>query len=431
MLDLKYLRQNLTQVTQKLATRGYIFDLETFSQLEKNYKRLQERLNTLQHQSNLLAKKHNPHQTIQTTQASTFQKETQPFTQQLKQELRETKTAFQSAQEKFECFLMTIPNVPETSVPIGHSAADNQTIRMGKEVERFDFTPKDHVTLCSGFDKMMDFEVASQMTGSRFVVLRAALAKLHRALVYWMLEVHVNEHHYEEVDLPYLVNAQSLQATGQLPLFGEDLFALSHNNFYLIPTGEVPLTNLARNQLFEGKVLPKKYVTYTQCFRREAGSYGKDVKGMIRQHQFGKVELVQFVTPKESLEALEALTKHAEAILQKLELPYRVVSLCTQDLGFHASKTYDLEVWLPGQSQFREISSCSYIGDFQARRLKARWRENMSQKPTWIHTLNGSGLAVGRTLVAILENYQQKDGSIRIPTVLQPYMGGLTLIQPE
>ncbi|MEL6711266.1 MAG: serine--tRNA ligase, partial [Pseudomonadota bacterium] len=292
------------------------------------------------------------------------------------------------------------------------------------------FTPLDHVDLGANL-RQVDFDRAATLAGARFVVMQGPVARLHRALAQFMLDTHTQAHGYTEVQVPYLVNADSLYGTGQLPKFQQDLFQLADTPFFLIPTAEVPVTNLIRQQIIPANQLPYRWVAHTPCFRSEAGAYGRDTRGMIRQHQFDKVELVQAVRPEDSAEALETLTGHAEAILQQLALPYRVVTLCTGDLGFAASKTYDLEVWLPGQNQYREISSCSNFLDFQARRLQARWRESASSKPALLHTLNGSGLAVGRTLVAVLENYQQADGSIRVPSVLQPYMGGTEVITPE
>ena len=317
-----------------------------------------------------------------------------------------------------------LPNLPQASVPDGRDESDNREERRWGQPRVFAFEPKDHVDLGvpTGW---MDFDVAAKLTGSRFVVLSGPLARLHRALIQFMLDTHTREHGYVEVYVPYLVNAESLYGTGQLPKFEQELFKVpGEKDFYLIPTAEVPVTNLARDQILEAAAMPRRWVAHTPCFRSEAGSYGKDTRGMIRQHQFEKVELVQMVRPQDSDAALEALTGHAEAILQKLELPYRVVTLCTGDLGFSATKTYDLEVWLPGQNQYREISSCSNFQDFQARRLQARWRNPETGKPELLHTLNGSGLAVGRTLVAVLENYQEADGRLGIPAVLRPYMGG-------
>jgi seryl-tRNA synthetase len=323
---------------------------------------------------------------------------------------------------------MGIPNLPHESVPEGKGEEDNPEIRRWGEPADFAFEPKDHVDLGEGLG-MLDFETAAKVTGSRFSVMQGPLARLHRALIQFMLETHTHQHGYREVYVPYLVNADSLRGTGQLPKFEEDLFCTrGEQELYLIPTAEVPVTNLVRDSIIEADRLPLRFTAHTPCFRSEAGSYGKDTRGMIRQHQFEKVEMVQLVRPQDSWETLETLTGHAEAILQQLELPYRVVTLCTGDIGFSAAKTYDLEVWLPGQQKYREISSCSNFEAFQARRMQARWRNPETGKPELLHTLNGSGLAVGRTLVAVMENYQQADGSIRVPSVLQPYMGDITVI---
>ncbi|MFM1890978.1 MAG: hypothetical protein RLZ44_55, partial [Pseudomonadota bacterium] len=314
------------------------------------------------------------------------------------------------------------------SVPEGSDEADNREERRWGEPPQFDFEPRDHVDLGTARG-WMDFDAAAKITGSRFVVLAGPLARLQRALTQFMLDIHTTEHGYTETYVPFMVNRDSLRGTGQLPKFEADLFKLGGDlEYYLIPTAEVPVTNLVRDTIIDADDMPRRWVAHTPCFRSEAGSYGKDTRGMIRQHQFDKVELVQVVRPEESYQALEALTGHAEAILQRLGLPYRVVTLCTGDLGFSAAKTYDLEVWLPGQGKYREISSCSNFEDFQARRLQARWRNPETGKPELAHTLNGSGLAVGRTLVAVLENYQQADGSIRVPEALRPYMGGLEVL---
>jgi seryl-tRNA synthetase len=428
MLDTKYLRHHLDAVIARLETRGYSFQKEHFLQLESQRKSLQEIVQHLQEQANKLAtqwgKRSNP-MAIGTTEKPQLLEASRA----IKVKLQKNLTELQHVKTQLEELFLCIPNLPDTSVPIGLSAKDNQEIRRWGDIPTFDFTPKDHVALAHGPQRAMDFESAARITGSRFVVLQGPLARLQRALTQWMLEVHTQEHGYTEVAVPYLVNDHSLQGTGQLPGFEEDLFKLhTPNHWYLIPTGEVPLTNLGRDRVFAADELPVKYVAYTPCFRSEAGSYGKDVRGMIRQHQFDKVELVQFVAPEQAVDRLELLTHDAEVILQRLALPYRVIALCTVDLGFAAAKTYDLEVWLPGQSVFREVSSCSYMNDFQARRLHAKWRPSIDKSLTYLHTLNGSGLAVGRTLVALLENYQQEDGSIQIPEVLKPYMGGLSKI---
>jgi seryl-tRNA synthetase len=326
--------------------------------------------------------------------------------------------------------LMGIPNIPHDSVPEGKGEEDNPVVRRWGEPTGFDFEVRDHVDLGEQLG-LLDFQAAAKIAGSRFCIMQGPLARLQRALTQFMLDTHTRDHGYTEIYVPYLVNADSLRGTGQLPKFEEDLFATGgESEYYLIPTAEVPVTNLARGDIIEAAAMPRRYVAHTPCFRSEAGSYGKDTRGMIRQHQFEKVELVQIVRPEDSHAALEQLTGHAETILQQLELPYRVVVLCTGDIGFSAAKTYDLEVWLPGQQRYREISSCSNFGDFQARRMQARWRNPETGKPELVHTINGSGLAVGRTLVAVMENYQQADGSIRVPAMLQDYMGGIDVIRP-
>jgi seryl-tRNA synthetase len=343
--------------------------------------------------------------------------------------LKAAEQRLNEVQGELSALLMSIPNIPHGSVPDGANEDDNVEIRRWGEPREFDFEPRDHVDL--GVDNGgMDFDAAVKITGSRFVTMNGSIARLHRALIQFMLDLHSSEHGYTEVYVPYIVNAESLRGTGQLPKFEEDLFALANeeHSYYLIPTAEVPVTNLVRDSILEADDLPLKRVCHTPCFRSEAGSYGKDTRGMIRQHQFEKVELVQVVKPDESMTALDELTGHAERVLQLLELPYRVVNLCAGDIGFAAQKTLDLEVWLPGQGKYREISSCSVFGDFQARRLKARWRNPDSKRPELVHTVNGSGLAIGRTLVAVLENYQNADGTISIPTALDSYMGGITTL---
>lgn len=430
MLDLKYLRHHIDEVVSRLQTRGYTFDTQQFIVLEKQHRTLQEKVQDLQEKTNRLAKQIGEKQATTVGAADKellFQK-----SRATKLQLHDTSKTLQAITLQLTTQLLQVPNLPDPSVPIGRSAKDNQLVKTWGSIPTYTFEPKDHVTLTDKVNSRMDFKQAALITGSRFVILKGSLARLERALIQWMLDVHTQEHGYVEMAVPYIVNRDSLEATGQLPMFEADLFKLEvKRDWYLIPTGEVPLTNLGRQHIFEETDLPTKYVAYTPCFRSEAGSYGKDVKGMIRQHQFDKVELVQFVAPHQAEKSLLQLREEAERILQKLHLPYRVMTLCTGDLGFAATKTYDLEVWLPGQNAFREISSCSYMGDFQGRRLKARWRSHDNKKQLKpVHTLNGSGLAVGRTLVAILENYQSKDGSIQIPEVLQPYIGGLSVIPP-
>jgi len=345
----------------------------------------------------------------------------------LKTQLEKSAEELESIQSELNEIVEGIPNIPHTSVPEGTTEDDNEEVRKWGTIPEFDFDPRDHVDLGESL-KLIDFETATKITSSRFVVMHGAIARLHRALIQFMLDTHGNEHGYQEINVPYLVNADSCFGTGQLPKFEEDLFYIKEQDFYLIPTAEIPVTNIARDEILNSEVLPMKYVCHSPCFRSEAGSYGKDTRGMIRQHQFEKVEMVQLVKPETSYDALEELTGHAEIILQKLNLPYRVVTLCGGDLGFSAAKTYDIEVWLPGQDKYREISSCSNFESFQARRMKARWRNPETNKPELLHTLNGSGLAVGRTLVAVMENYQTKEGNIEIPEVLRPYMNNQTVI---
>ncbi len=347
----------------------------------------------------------------------------------LGEQLDQLSEELQQVQTRWDQLVLELPNLPDSTVPEGGSEQDNELLREWGTQTQLDFEPLDHVDIGAGLNGL-DFEVATRMAGSRFVVMTGKVARLHRALTQFMLNLHVDEHGYEEIYTPYLVNADSLQGTGQLPKFAEDLFAVS-DDYYLIPTAEVPVTNWAADQILTVEQLPRRFVAHTPCFRREAGSYGRDTRGMIRQHQFDKVELVWMVKPEDSWQGLEILTGHAEKVLQMLELPYRVVALCSGDLGFSAAKTYDLEVWLPSQKTYREISSCSNFVDFQARRMKARWRNPESGKPELLHTLNGSGVAVGRALVAVLENYQQADGSVKVPDVLQPYMGGVDVLPAQ
>ncbi len=424
MLDPALLRQDVSGIAARLAQRGFTLDIAHFQSLEARRKTLQIETQQLQSERNTRSK--------QIGQAKARGEAIQPLLDQvanLGEQLQQATEALDEVQEQLRQLHLEIPNLPDASVPDGDSEQDNREERVWGEPTRFDFTPQDHVDLGTNLNQL-DFDRAATLTGSRFVVMQGQIARLHRALAQFMLDTHTQMHGYIEVQVPYLVNADSLYGTGQLPKFQQDLFQLNETPFFLIPTAEVPVTNLLRQQIVPANQLPCRWVAHTPCFRSEAGAYGRDTRGMIRQHQFDKVELVQAVRPEDSAAALETLTGHAEAILQKLALPYRVVTLCTGDLGFAASKTYDLEVWLPGQNQYREISSCSSFLDFQARRLQARWRDPASGKPALLHTLNGSGLAVGRTLVAVLENYQQADGSIRVPEVLQPYLGGTSVIAP-
>ena len=419
MLDPKLLRGDLEGVAEALARRGFQLDIGPVADLETRRKALQVEAQELQNERNTKSKA--------IGKAKAAGGDIQPLLDEvatLGDRLKVANDALLEVQDALRIVALGMPNLPDASVPDGADENDNREERRWGEPRAFDFEPKDHVDLGAGLD-MLDFDVAAKLTGSRFAVMSGQLARMHRALAQFMLDTHVTEHGYTEAYVPYMVNPDSLYGTGQLPKFAEDLFKLEGSDFYLIPTAEVPLTNLVRDVILEDAYMPRRYVAHTPCFRSEAGSHGKDTRGMIRQHQFDKVELVHVVRPGDSVEALEALTGHAEAILQKLGLPYRVVTLCTGDMGFSATKTYDIEVWLPGQAKYREISSCSNMGDFQARRMQARWRNPDTGKPELAHTLNGSGLAVGRTLVAVMENYQQADGSIEVPEVLRPYMGGL------
>lgn len=416
MLDPKLIRQDLDAVAARLATRGYTLDVARLAALEQQRRALQVEVEELRAERNRSAKS--------IGQAKARGEDIEPLkaaVADLGQRLSENDAALDAVQAELDDILSGVPNLPQPQVPVGANEADNVEIRRWGTPPAFDFEPLDHVDL-GATDGMMDFESAADIARSRFVVLRGRMARLQRALVQFMLDMHTTEHGYSEVYVPYLVNSASLRGTGQLPKFAEDLFAIADSDLCLIPTAEVPVTNLARGKILDA--LPQRFVSHTPCFRSEAGSYGKDTRGLIRQHQFEKVELVQMVAPSESAEAHEQLTAHAEAVLQRLQLPYRVVDLCTGDLGFSATRTYDLEVWLPGQQAYREISSCSNFEAFQARRMGARWRNPETGKPELLHTINGSGLAVGRTLVAVLENYQQADGSVTIPDALRSYMGG-------
>lgn len=430
MLDPKHLRNDLTQTAQQLQGRGFVLDTQRVEQLEEQRKRLQIETQELQNLRNTKSK------AIGKAKASGD--DIQPLLDEvatLGDQLASAKQQLDTVLEAFNELLTQIPNLPDASVPVGKDESDNQLISQWGEPRPFDFEPLDHVAVSHGLEQGLDFDAAAKLTGSRFVVMHGQVARLHRALTQFMLDVHTLEHGYQETYVPFLVNHDSLFGTGQLPKFGEDLFHTQpateeRQGLSLIPTAEVPLTNLARDRIFSDAELPLKLTAHTPCFRSEAGSYGRDTKGLIRQHQFDKVELVQIVPAEQSFDALEALTTHAETILQRLELPYRKMLLCTGDMGFGACKTYDLEVWLPAQHCYREISSCSNMLDFQARRMQARMRTG-NNKPELVHTLNGSGLAVGRTLVAILENYQQADGSVLIPHALHPYMAGITSLQPK
>lgn len=424
MLDIQLLRNEPEAMAKQLATRGFTFDYGTFGALDAERKTLQTRTQEMQARRNSLskdvgiAKRKGEDATALMAEVAN-----------LGTSLRNDETSLALLQEMLASMVMNIPNLPHDSVPIGRDELENQEIRRVGMPRNFDFTARDHVDLGEALG--LDFETAVKLSGSRFSVLKGPLARLHRALAQFMLDTHTTEHGYTEVYVPYLVNAESMHGTGQLPKFEEDLFQVPRGDTtsYLVPTAEVPITNFVRDQIVKLDQLPMRYCAHTPCFRSEAGAYGRDTRGMIRQHQFDKVEMVQIVHPDTSFDALEALTGHAEAILRKLELPYRVMALCTGDMGFGAAKTYDLEVWLPAQHTYREISSCSNMTDFQARRMQARFK-NAQGKNELLHTLNGSGLAVGRTLVAVLENYQNEDGSVTVPTVLRPYMGGIETLYP-
>ncbi|MEL0083889.1 MAG: serine--tRNA ligase, partial [Gammaproteobacteria bacterium] len=416
MLDPQLLRKHPQQVADRLAVRGLVLDQQTLAELEAERRTWQVKTETLQAERNQASKSIG-----KAKAAGEPVDEILASIAGLGEQLDQAAEQLSRVQRQWDEIALSLPNMPDESVPAGSDESANLQLRRWGEPPAFDFEPADHVDVGARLSGL-DFEAASGIAGSRFVVMTGPVARLHRALAQFMLDLHTTEHGYEEIYTPYLVNADSLRGTGQLPKFEEDLFAVS-DDYYLIPTAEVPVTNWAAGQILSAEQMPKRFVAHTPCFRREAGSYGKDTRGMIRQHQFDKVELVWLCRPGESWEALETLTGHAEQVLQRLELPYRVVSLCGGDLGFSAAKTYDLEVWLPSQQTYREISSCSNFGDFQARRMQARWRDPETGKPALIHTINGSGVAVGRALVAVMENYQQADGSVRVPTALQAYMG--------
>ncbi len=424
MLDPRLLRTELEETTRQLARRGLQLDVAHIADLEAHRKQLQMAVQELQNERNSRSKR--------IGQAKAAGQDIQPLLDEvadLGDKLKAADDELDAIQQELRDICLGIPNIPHESVPKGRDEKDNREERRWGEPKQFDFTPKDHVDLGT-VKGWMDFEAAARIAGARFVTLHGPLARLQRALAQFMLDLHTLEHGYTETYVPFLVNADSLQGTGQLPKFEADLFALKGEQaYYLIPTAEVPVTNLVRDEIIEDSAMPRRWVAQTPCFRSEAGSYGRDTRGMIRQHQFEKVEMVQIVRPTDSYQALEQLTGHAETVLQRLGLPYRVVTLCTGDLGFSAAKTYDLEVWLPAQETYREISSCSNFEDFQARRLQARWRNPETGKPELVHTLNGSGLAIGRTLVAVMENYQDAEGNIQVPEVLRPYMGGVEVLR--
>ncbi|NQY33386.1 MAG: serine--tRNA ligase [Alteromonadaceae bacterium] len=426
MLDPKLFRIDIEKTAELLAKRGFKLNTEQLSALEEQRKAIQIKTQELQSQRNTRSKS--------IGQAKARGEDIQPLlaeVSQLGDDLEAAKVEQTQVLQTIDDILSAIPNLVHDSVPQGDSEDDNVEIKRWGTPREFDFEVKDHVDVAFAINKGLDFEAGAKLSGTRFSVMRGPIAKMHRALAQFMLDIHSEEHGYQEMYVPYLVNHDSLFGTGQLPKFGDDLFhtELANKKFSLIPTAEVPLTNLVRDEIVDEADLPIKMVAHTPCFRSEAGSYGRDIRGLIRQHQFDKVEMVQIVKPQESDTALEQLTGHAETILEKLELPYRTVVLCTGDIGFSSTKTFDLEVWLPAQNTYREISSCSSFGDFQARRMQARYRNSETKNIELLHTVNGSGLAVGRTLVAVIENYQQADGSIDVPTVLQPYMKGLTNIK--
>jgi len=426
MLDTQQLRADIDTVAAALATRGVTLDAAAFTALEAERKQLQTRTQELQAQRNALSK-----------QVGMLKGKGEDASAVLAQvggigdELKANETALADLLARIDAFVSALPNLPAEDVPVGKDESANVEVSRWGTPRSFDFEVKDHVDVGAGLGGL-DFETAAKISGARFAMMRGGVARLHRALAQFMLNTHIGEHGYTEIYSPYLVNADSMYGTGQLPKFEEDLFSVPKadgGKFYLIPTSEVPVTNIVRGEMVAAETLPLKFVCHTPCFRSEAGSYGRDTRGMIRQHQFDKVELLRIEHPDNSMAALEELTGHAEAILRALELPYRKIVLCTGDMGFSATKTYDLEVWLPAQNTYREISSCSNCGPFQARRMQGRFKDAQGKKGL-LHTLNGSGLAVGRTLVAVLENYQQADGSVRVPSVLLPYMGGIEVLTP-
>jgi seryl-tRNA synthetase len=421
-LDVKLLRDDLARVKERMATRGGAVDWEEFVAIDRERRdalamieRLKEKKNRLSGEIGKIKKSGGD--------ASALMRETE----EVSEAIRVSEAPLADIEARFENFMLTVPNLPSPTVKVGKNEHDNCEVRRWGEPPKFDFEPQNHWDIGESL-AILDFERAAKIAGARFTVYRGAGARLERALINFMLDLHTGENGYQEMLPPALVNRAALVGTGQLPKFEEDLFHLAPGDYFLIPTAEVPLTNLHRDEILERESLPVKYVAYTPCFRSEAGSYGKDVRGLIRQHQFNKVEMVKLTEPENSYDELEAMVRNAEEVLRRLQLPYRVVELCTGDMGFGAAKTYDLEVWLPGQNTYREISSCSNCEDFQARRANIRYRKEKKSKPTFVHTLNGSGLAVGRTLVAVLENYQQKDGSVIIPEALRRYMGGLERI---
>ena len=423
MLDPQLIRNELNSIAKALDKRGVSIDINKIQKIEDKRKAIQIKTEKLQAVRNLISKEIGEMKAKGEDAENLLEKVTS-----IKNQLEKNEEELTAIQQELNELIIVIPNIPHESVPDGNSDVDNQLIREWGEKPSFDFKINDHVDLGESLEQI-DFDSATQITSSRFVVMKGQIARLHRALIQFMLDIHISEHGYQEVNVPYLVNADSCTNTGQLPKFKEDLFHIKDQDFYLIPTAEIPVTNIVKDKIINDIELPLKFVCHSPCFRSEAGSYGKDTRGMIRQHQFEKVELVQIVRPENSYNVLEKLTLNAETILKKLNLPYRVVTLCAGDLGFAAAKTYDIEVWLPSQNTYREISSCSNFESFQARRMKARWRNSKTNKIELLHTLNGSGLAVGRTLIAVMENYQTKNGDIIIPEVLRQYMSNESIIK--
>ena len=423
MLDLQLIRNKLNTIAEALEKRGVSLDKNKIQKFEDKRKTIQIKTEKLQAERNLISKEIGEMKAKGKDTESLLKK-----VSSIKSQLKKNEEQLTVIQKELNELIITIPNIPHASVPEGSTDEDNQLVREWGKKPSFDFKINDHVDLGESLEQI-DFDTATQITSSRFVVMKGQIARLHRALIQFMLDIHTSEHGYQEVNVPYLVNADSCTNTGQLPKFKEDLFHIKDRDFYLISTAEIPVTNLVKGKIINDIDLPLKFVCHSPCFRSEAGSYGKDTRGMIRQHQFEKVELVQIVQPENSYDVLEELTLNAETILKKLELPYRVVALCAGDLGFAATKTYDIEVWLPSQNMYREISSCSNFESFQARRMKARWRNSNTTKIEFLHTLNGSGLAVGRTLIAVMENYQTKNGDIVIPEVLRQYMANESIIK--
>ncbi|TGU74723.1 serine--tRNA ligase [Geomonas terrae] len=417
MLDARYLRENLDTVEARLKTRGEGISLVRFKELDERRRELLLQSETLKALRNKVTEE------IARLQDKSQAGDKKAQMREVSQQVKGIDEELKGVEEELQSFLLTVPNIPNETTPVGKSEEENVVVRLEGEIPSYSFEPKPHWEVGEDLG-ILDFERGAKLTGARFTLYKGAGARLERALINFMLDLHTGEHNYIEMLPPFMVNRDSMTGTGQLPKFEEDLFHLEGVDFFLIPTAEVPVTNIHRGEILKGSDLPISYCAYTPCFRKEAGSYGKDTRGLIRQHQFNKVELVKFTSPEESYQELQKLLGHAEEVLRRLQIPYRVVELCTGDIGFSAAKTFDIEVWLPGQNCYREISSCSCFEDFQARRAAIRFRPDEKAKPEFVHTLNGSGLAVGRTVVAVLENYQQADGSVLIPEVLRPYMGG-------